>query len=206
MATRARAWSSGIIAVVAGFAIVGDWNMGAGEWVNRTMVKSRRRPGAFAMAAFAGGWELVGGVIGVGRRIEIAQVATNAGVWGIGIVAIVTGVAVVGNRNVRPVERVERIVVKGRRRPGAFRVAICASRRELRCKVVRIGSSIVVRLMAACTGIRCVVVIAVVASCTVVGDWNMRSIQHIIIVVDWESGRIPSGVRCMAHRTIRRQP
>ena len=206
VAARAGARRSGIIAVVTGFAIVGDWDMRAGERINCTVVKRGRRPGAFTMAAFAIRGELSSGMVGVSRRIVIAQVATDAGVWGIGIVAVVAGVTVVGNRNMRPVERIKCIVIERRRRPVAFRMAICASRRELGGEVVWIGSRIVVCLMATRTGIGCIVVIAVVASRTVVGNRNMRPIQSIIVVVNREGRRIPPGVRRMAHRTIRGQP
>ena len=204
--TRTGAWRIGIIAVVTSLAIVGNRNMRPGERINGTVVKRGRNPGAFAMATYAVRRELGGSMVGVGSRIVIAEVATDASVWSIDVIAVVAGVAVVGNRNVRPVERIECTVVKRGRRPVAFRVAIRTSGRELRGEVVRIGSSIVVRLMAPRTGIGCIVVIAVVASRTVVGNRNMRPVQSIVVVVNRESRRIPAGVRRMAHRTIRGQP
>lgn len=57
--------------------------------------------------------------------------------------------------------------------------------------------------MAPCTGIGRVVVIAVVAGCTIVGDRSMGPVQNIIIVVDREGRRIPAGRSRMAHRTVR---
>ncbi len=206
VAARAGARRIGIIAVVTSLAIVGNRNMRAGERINGTVVKRGRNPGAFAMATYAVRRELGGSMVGVGSRIVIAQVAAHAGVWGIGIVALMASVAVVGNRNMRPVERIECTVVKRGRRPVAFRMTIRTSRRELRGEVVGVGCSIVVRLMAACARIRRVDVIAVVASRTVVGNRNMRPVQHVVIVVDREGRRIPAGRSRMAHRTIRGQP
>ena len=204
--TRTGARRIGIIAVVTSLAIVGNRNMRAGKRINGIVVKRGRNPGAFTMATFTVRRELGSSVVGVGRRIVIAQVATHAGVWRIGIIALVAGVAVVGNRNMRPVERIKRIVVKSRRRPVAFCMAIRAGGRELGSEVVGVGCSIVVSLVAACTRIRRVGVIAVVACCTIIGNRNMRPVQHIIIIVDREGCRIPAGGSRMAHRTIRGQP
>lgn len=205
VATRTSVRSSSIIAVMASFAIVGDWDMRADERINSTVVKSRRRPGAFTMATFAVRGELSSGMVGVGGCIVIAQMAAHAGIRGIGVIAVVAGIAVVGNRDMRPVERIECTVVKRGRRPVAFRMTIRTGGGELGSNVVRIGRRSVVCLMAPCAGIERVVVIAVVASRTIVGNGCMRPVQRIIVVVDGEGRRIPPRVRCMAHRAVRRQ-
>ena len=74
-----------------------------------------------------------------------------------------------------------------------------------RC-VVGVDRRIVIRLVAPCTSIGRIVVIAVMASRTIVGDGCVRPVQNIIVVVDRESRRIPAGRSRMAHRTIRGQP
>ena len=62
--------------------------------------------------------ELSRRVVRVGRLVVIGCVTARAGVRGIGIIAVVTGVAIIGNGGVRTVQRVKTVVVEGRRRPG----------------------------------------------------------------------------------------
>ena len=95
-------------------------------------------------------------------------------------------------------------MIKGRRRPGSFAVASGAIGRELRSRVVRTSRSRIIGRMAAVAGIRCVVVVAVVAGSTIIGNARMRAVQRIVIVVNGECSRFPARVGGMAHRTIRR--
>lgn len=61
-------------------------------------------------------------VIGVSRLVEIGCMATAAGIWRIGIIAVVTRITIVGYRYMRTCKRVDRIMVESRRHPGCFRV------------------------------------------------------------------------------------
>ena len=76
---------------------------------------------------------------------------------------------------------------------------------ELEGLVIRVGGLVVVRLVASGTGVRCVVVVAIVAGRTVVGDGGVSPVQRIIIIVDGEGGRGPSGIGGMAAGTIHRK-
>ena len=138
VAAYASAWRVGIIAVVASRAIVGNSRMCPAQYpiivVNR---ESRRIPiGVGGMAHRTISWNAKDDVVGIGTAVEIGQVTADASVWGVGIVALVASVAIVGNRDMPTGERIERIVVERGRNPGIFRMAICASDRELRRSVV----------------------------------------------------------------------
>lgn len=61
----------------------------------------------------------------------------------------------------------------------------------------RIGCLVIIGQMTAGTSIRRAVVISVMTYCTVVGDRNMSSCKHIIIVMDRESCRLPARIGCM---------
>ena len=56
--------------------------------------------------------------------------------------------------------------------------------------------------MTAHTGGRGIIVIAVVADRTIIGDHRMRAVQLVIIIVNRESRRVPAGRCRMAHRAI----
>ena len=82
-------------------------------------------------------WELSSCVVRCrGCRI-IGVVATVAGIGCIRVVAVVTSIAIVGDRYVRAYEWVNGIVIENRRRPGCFAVASGAIRGELSRCVVR---------------------------------------------------------------------
>lgn len=90
------------------------------------------------------------------------------------------------------------VVVKGRGCPGILGMAHFAIRRELCGCMWRIVGLVIIRLVTAITGVWRVVVIAVVTIGTLVCNGHMRSLQHIIVVVDWEGGRLPIGIGGMA--------
>jgi len=111
-----------VIAVVASCTVVGNSRMRPAQnpviVVNR---ESRRIPvGVGRMAHRTIGWNAKDDVVGVGTAVEIRQVTANTGVGGVDIVALVTSVAVIGNWNMRPGERIKRIVVERGRNPGIF--------------------------------------------------------------------------------------
>ncbi len=143
-------------------------------------------------------------MVRVGTGIVIGRMTTCAGVGGVGIVAVVAGVAITGNGYVCACKRIDRVVVEGRRRPGSLAMAIGATGRELRCRVVRVGRSSVVRRVASVAGIGCIVVIAVVASRTVTGNGGVRTLQYVVIVVHRERSRFPTRVGGMAGRAVGR--
>lgn len=208
MTAYASAGRIRVIAVVARGAVVGNGSMRPAQnpiiVVNRESCRIPIRVGRMAHRTIS--WNAKYDVVGVSTAVKIGQVTTDAGVWGIDIVALVAGVAIVGNRDMSTSERIKCIVVKRRRNPGIFRMAICTGGRELSGCVVRVDRRIVVRLVAACTRIRRIVVIAVVTRCAIIGDDCVRPVQNIIVVVDREGRRVPAGRSRMAHRTIRGQP
>ena len=77
--------------------------------------------------------------------------------------------------------------------------------RKSRRTVVGIGCGVVIRRVTTITCIRRVVVIAVVTGCAIVRDRRVRSVQYVVIVVDRECRRRPTGFCGVAHRAIRRQ-
>lgn len=118
VATGTGIRSCDVVAVVAGVAISRNRNMRSGEWVNGAVVKRRRRPGTFTVAAFTIGRELVGGVIGISRRKVVWLVASCAGIGRIGVIAVVTCRTIVGNGSMRAIKWVIIVVNrKSSRRP-----------------------------------------------------------------------------------------
>ena len=134
-------------------------------------------------------------------------VAGRTGVFGIigGIrMAIYTGrplplVLAAVNRKMLPV------VVECRRHPARFRMAglaVCGKLERRMAGVRRLG---IICRMAAEAGVRGIVVIAVVAGGTVVGNGCVRTIKRIIVVVDGESRRHPIRRGGMTRSAIRRE-
>ncbi len=80
-----------------------------------------------------------------------------------------------------------------------------AIHRQIQPDMIGVGGLIVIGQVAPFTGIGCVVVIPVVTSGTVIGDWNMCSIQYPEIIVLGELRRTPSGIGGMTHLTIDRE-
>ena len=58
--------------------------------------------------------------------------------------------------------------------------------------MVRIGGTVIISSMTGYTSIRSIVIIAVVASSTVTGDFSMRSCEGIKLIVNREGSRAPS--------------
>lgn len=76
--------------------------------------------------------------------------------------------------------------------PGGLSVASDAISRELQGLVIRIRGLIIIRLVAAGTGIRSVVIIPIVARRTIIGDHGMCPIQWIVVIVNGKGGGFPS--------------
>ena len=102
------------------------------------------------------------------------------------------------------IQRIEGVVVKRRWCPAFLCMATRTVGREIGCCVVRIRSCVVVIQVASDTGIRRIVVIAVVAAGTIVGDGDVSAIQLIIIIVNLESCGLPTWLSGVATCTVRR--
>lgn len=61
------------------------------------MVEGRRIPSCSGVAVLAACWKTGSGVIRVGGRIVFCGMATKAGAWGIVVIAVVTGGAIICN-------------------------------------------------------------------------------------------------------------
>ena len=159
------------------------------------MVKRSRRPGRFAVATLAIGGEFRRRMVRIGGLVVIRRMTARTSIRRVGIVAVMAGVAILGNRGVRAIQRIKTIVVECRRHPGSLIVAALAIGREFRRRVVRIGRLVVIRRMTARTGVRRVGVIAFMAGGALVGNGRMRTVERIIIVVDGKTGGRPAGSR-----------
>ncbi len=115
-------------------------------------------------------------VVGICCLVKISSVATRASIRRIGVVPVVAGITVICNGNMCASERINGVVVKGRRRPGRFIVAKNTIGRELRGSVVWVRSGLIIRRMAAVAGVRGVVKIPVVAKIAIIGNGGMRTI------------------------------
>ena len=56
-------------------------------------------------------------MVGIGALVVIRRMATGTGIRRIGVIAVVTGIAIIGNGCVRSGQRIKTIVVECRRRP-----------------------------------------------------------------------------------------
>ena len=108
------------------------------------VVKTRRYPGVFIVAQHAVVRELGSLVIGVGRRVVILLVATDAGVGRAVIIPVVTIDTLVGDGRVSAVELVKIVVIVEARRtpPGLSRVALDAIIPKTEGQVVRIARGV----------------------------------------------------------------
>ena len=73
-------------------------------------------------------------------------------------------------------------------------MAVSACCRELLSDVVWIGGGVIIVGMTTCTGVWCIVVIAVVAGCTVIRDRCVCPDQLIEVIVNGERSWRPSGI------------
>ena len=122
---------------------------------------------------FTIGWEGRCHVVRVGGSIVVIVMTAIAGIGGVVVIAVVAAHTVVGNGNVGTLESPELTVIKSGRRPRRFSVTFLAISRELIGYVIGIGRCIEIIIMTAIAGIGGVVVIAVVAGSTVVGNVGM---------------------------------
>lgn len=81
-------------------------------------------------------------------------------------------------------------------------MTVIAGSRETGLLVIGIRSLIICICMASKAGIRCVVIIPVVAGCTIIGDCGMCTIKCVIVIVDREAGGHPFRVCRMAQGAV----
>lgn len=93
-------------------------------------------------------------------------------------------------------------MIKSGRNPSVGRVAILASIGELIRYMIWVGRRIVIRLMAAYTGVWRIVVVALMAGSAIVRNGRVCPRQGIIVIVNGEGSRCPSRIGCMAGCTI----
>lgn len=194
-----------IIAVVAGITIVGDGNVCAREGINGIVVKGRRRPGGFAVTCCAIGWELLGYMVWISGLGVLRIVTAVAGIGCIVVIAVVTSCAVVGNRGMRAIQGIERIMNRETcgfpiRRGG---VAHGAIRGEIELRVVRVACLGIICVMTTVAGVWRIVEVTVVAGITIVGNGDVRTGKRINRTMV-KSRRRP-GCFCVAHSTIGRE-
>ena len=99
---------------------------------------------------------------------------------------------------------IEIVMVESRRHPGILIVTTFAGGRKLCRLMVRIVGVVVIRLVATIAGIRSIIVISFVTGKTIVCNVGMRSLQHVIVVVDAKCGRGPAGLSRMTGGTVLR--
>ena len=95
VAAIARVWCIRVIAVVTRIAIAGNGVVRPGERINGVVVKRRRYPRCLGVAGCAIRWKLLRGVVGHRCLRVIVCVTAVAGIWCVGIIAVVTGCAIV---------------------------------------------------------------------------------------------------------------
>ena len=83
-------------------------------------------------------------VIGIHTLTIIFRMAARTGVRGVGIIALVTGITIIGNRNMCSRKWIEAVVIKGGWSPGILSMTAFAIGWELRCGVVRIIGLVVI--------------------------------------------------------------
>ena len=115
-------------------------------------------------------------VIGVGGSRVIIVMTAVAGIRRVVVIAVVASHTIICNGDVCTLECPVLTVVKCRGCPFRLSMTFLTIGRELICHVVRIGGGIEIIIMAAIAGIRGVVVIAVVAGRTVIGNVGMRPV------------------------------
>ena len=109
--------------------------------------------------------------------------AAVAGVRRVVVVAVVAGIAICFNGNVRSGYGPELVMIESGRRPGILRVALFTIRREIRSYVIRVAGGCVIIVVAAIAGVGRIVVVAVVAGHTVVCNGYVRTLKLPVLVV-----------------------
>jgi len=159
------------------------------------------------VAAFTIRREAQSTVVGVGGRIISFRVAARTIVRCIVVIAKMASGTIVGNHRMSSFQSIEIIVdIESGRIPARLRrVTAFAIRRQTQCRVIGIRGGIIRFRVAARTLIWRIVVIPKMAGRTIVRYRCMSAFQHIKIIVDIESGRIPARLRGVAAFAVRRE-
>lgn len=166
------------------------------------VVEISRIPRCFAVTILASRRETRRGVFGIGGLVIIADVASCTSVRGVVVIAVVAGIAIIGNGGVRPFQRVI-IVVNGERGrlPGTCGVAGRAVRRNRQGDVLRVGGLVVIRCVTTRTIRRRSGITRSVATQT--GGRNVCARQReICVIVVKPVGRTACRVTGQASRTV----
>ena len=163
------------------------------------VVEIRWYPGIFRMAACTIRGELCGHVIRVLGVVIIVAMAAETGVRCIVIITVVAGCAIVTDPRMCTVQRIK---IPMDRECGGHPVrgggmTKSAVRRQAQIQVVRIGRIVEIRSVASCTGIRRVIVIPVMAGCTIISYGQVCPVKNPEIVMIRELSRRPSRIRRM---------
>ena len=163
VATCAGVWRVVVVTLVT--IVTGHGRVCACERPHGAVVEGGRNPCILVVTIGTGSGELLSDVVGVCGGVEVINVASCTCIGWIVIVALVAIVA--AHTCMRAHNRVEG-VIEGGRCPRCLVVAVCTVCRELLSDVVGVCCGIVVIGVTTCTGIGCIIIIAVVAGCTVV--------------------------------------
>jgi len=172
-----------VIAVVARRTVVRDNGMSAIEHIIVIVVRKRSRVPT-RISCMTGGAicrKCQVNVIRVGGLVIVVNVTTVASVWCVVVISIVTSRTIVRNNGMSAIEHIIVIVVCKRSRipTGVGCVARFTICRKCQVYVIWIGGLIVIGLVAASTSIRRVVVIAVVTSVAIIGNFYVCSGERI---------------------------
>ena len=118
------------------------------------------------MTCFTGGGQIQREVAWIGTACIVIGMATGAGCGRIGVVTLVTVVTSYSRMCTR--ERPYCIMIESSRCPCCLTMTVSTCGRELLSDVIGVSGGVVVISVTTCTGIGCIVIIAVVAGCTVV--------------------------------------
>ena len=193
-----------VITIVAGSTVVGDSRMSPEQLIEIIVYgECSRRPARIcSVTRFTGNRQIERNVIRIDTLVVVGLVTCCAGIGCIVVIALMTVIAGGGQVCARewPVA-----VTECGWYPGILSVALFTAQRELLCLVIRIGGIVVIIRMTTGTGIGCIVVVAVMTCCTVVGNSRVRSGQLIEVVVYRECGRRPARIGSVAGFTGGRQ-
>ena len=163
--------------------------------------RSRRPVGCGGVAGRTVVGQVQRHVVGITAGVVIRLVATIAGIGRGGVVPVVAGIAVTGNRNMCTGKRINSIVVERRGRPGIYTVTGLASCGETGSGVVRVIGRIVIGSMASETSRRRVVVISIGVALIATGACVCAGERPVRIVYRKRSRR-PVGCGGVAGRTV----
>jgi hypothetical protein len=134
-------------------AITGHGMVSAQQWIDSVVIKRRGNPGALAMTLLAVGWKLCCLMIRICGNIIIIQVAAHTRLWGIIITSRMTEIAIMSNRLMSTLQRINGAVIKIGRYPGCFIMTLFTICGKLSQFVIGVCGGVVVTQVTSGTGI-----------------------------------------------------